>query len=90
MAAPKINPYSHVANMPAHQHAIVVPSNTVDLPELARSLLITAVGDVECNDSEGNTVIYPIANVPFLIPLLCKRVLATNTTVPANNIIRLW
>lgn len=90
MVAPKINPYSHVANMPAHRHAIVVPHNDNDLPELSRGIMITAAGNVAIHDSEGNSVIYPIVNVPFIIPILGKRVLATGTTVTAGNVIRMW
>ncbi len=88
MAAPKINPYSHVANMPAHRHADVTPDDANDLPELSRGLFIGGIGTVVCHDSEGNTATYEITNVPFIIPILSKRVLATGTD--ATLIVRMW
>ncbi len=90
MAAPKVNPFSTSASVPARRHAVVVPHDTNDLDPMARSLLILAVGDVAFHDSEGNTATYPIINVPFVVPVLAKRVLATDTTVAAGNIIALW
>lgn len=90
MTAPKINPFSHVANMPAHRHAVVTPDNDNDLPELSRGLFVGAIGDVAVQDSEGAAVTYTIAAVPFIIPLLVKRVLVTGTTVTAGNLIRMW
>lgn len=88
MAAPRINPYSPFANVPAHNHADVTPHNDNDLPELSRGLFVGGVGTVACHDSDGNTATYTITNVPFIIPLLCRRVLVTGTS--ATLIVRMW
>jgi hypothetical protein len=72
---------SNQRSAPNAQCVLVVPSDTVDLTIPANSLLITVA---------GNVAIFPVENAaataPFpvvvgqVIPVRCKRVLATGTT----------
>jgi hypothetical protein len=66
---------------PNAQMVLVAPSDTVDLTTIANGLLVTVA---------GNVAIFPVENAaataPFpvivgqVIPVRCKRVLATGTT----------
>lgn len=96
MPASRIAPLGNFANMPAHRHIAVSPDDDNDLVDqegqgiLARALFIGGAGDISIHDHEGNAVTYTIATgaVPFILPVVTRRVLQTNTN--ATNIVALW
>lgn len=63
----------------------ITTSDTAELP-LYGGLLITATGNVSVEFELGAARTIPVASVPFVLPGFVKKVRATGTTVPANNI----
>lgn len=63
----------------------VVPSNTEDFAFFARSLKCNAAGDVAVVDIDGTVAVYTV-RAGEEIPVACKRVNATGTTVAAGSI----
>lgn len=59
--------------------ALVTPSDTVDLPLEAVSLLVTVAGNLSFLTTEGVIVNMTAAPV-MVVPVRCKRVRSTGTT----------
>ena len=77
--------------------AIVVPSDTVDIPSLSTSpeqrnngcvLYVGVVGDVRVLTAGGNDVVFTAVAAGTFMPVQVLRVYSTNTT--ATNILALW
>lgn len=72
---------------PANHAAAVTPSNTADLSDASRCLVIGTAGDLKVDMVSGLTVTMP--SVPAcILPVRVTRVYATGTT--ASNITALW
>lgn len=82
--------YSHAAHDlsgPAEHAAVVTPSDTVDLVDVSRALIVGTTGDLKVTMNGGETVVLP--SVPAgVLPLRVKRVWNTGTT--ATHISAIW
>lgn len=82
MAAPE----SFVSGAPKRNAAAVVPSNTMDLPQVSL-LYVGVTGDVKVDTAFGATVTFTAHPVGYM-PVQVRRVYATGTT--ATNIVALY
>jgi len=85
------DPFSSYApglDSPADDAAAVTPSNTVDLPTVARSLYVAGTGDVRVITAKGTTVTFTAVPAGYILPVRCRRVTTTGTT--ATGIVALW
>lgn len=74
---------------PASKHAVITPSDSVDLPTRPRAIKCLAAGDVVIRDEAGTDVTYPVV-AGEVLQIRAVRVLATNTTVAAGKLIAWW
>ena len=72
---------------PPFHWAAVTPSDTVDLPVVARALWIGVSGDISVISANGETAIFKSVPVGYWLGFVA-RVTAANTT--ATNIIAVW
>jgi hypothetical protein len=72
---------------PAAHAVIAVPSDTQDLAEASRALLIGASGDLRVTTVGGETLTFPVL-AGLLLPLMVARIHATGTT--AAPVMVLW
>ena len=83
--------YHHVQFLherdPAAHAAVVTPSDTVDLANATRAILVGTGGDLKVTTVGGETVVIPAAPVGVL-PLQVTRIWATSTA--ASNLTALW
>ena len=70
---------------PAADAAAVVPSDTVDFPNVPRRLWIGGAGNVKINTAAGNAVTYTGVLAGTYLGIRASRVFATGTT--ATNIV---
>lgn len=64
---------------PARHHALIVPSDSANLPTTPRALYCAAAGTAVLRDAAGTDLSYDLAQGD-LLPLRAVRVLATGTT----------
>lgn len=75
-------PFQVTASTPATKVVAVTPSNTVDLANYAKALLVTAAGNVEIiavSDADDASVTLAVV-VGQLLPICVRRVRAAGTT----------
>lgn len=65
----------------------VTPSNDDDLQQMSRALYIGTGGDIAVKTRDGDTLTFKNLGDGSILPLRCKRVLATGTT--ATDVIAL-
>ncbi len=78
---------------PGFGSATVVPSDSVDLPQLARALAVFGAGTVTFTGADGVDDTWTFTSTtgfPQMIPVAVSRVKATGTTVAAGNIKAIW
>jgi hypothetical protein len=80
----KLNLFS---TSPADRFVAVTPSDTVNLTKTARALYIGGYGDVVAVNQSGVAVTFVGLLAGSILPVVCIRVNATNTT--ATNIVAL-
>lgn len=59
--------------------AAVTPSDTEDLPKMARSLYVGGAGAVKVDTADGSTLVFSAVPVGTLLPVAVKRVYADGT-----------
>ena len=64
---------------PGLRHLAIVPSDTVDLPDVPRVIYCLTSGTIQVMDRDGNTLPYPMTAGDRL-EFRAKRIMATNTT----------
>lgn len=71
--------FNRFAEFPRN-HVTITPNNSTDL---AREMLILCgtTGTIAVHDSNGTAITYTIDTPNSILPIICKRVLATGTTV---------
>ena len=74
-------------NAPAFHAQAVTPSDSVDLPTVARALYIGVTGNVTLVTVNNETVLFVAVPVGIL-PVMTRRVQSTGTA--ATNIVALW
>ena len=72
----------------AEHHQLITPSDSADLPQ-DMIVYCNAAGNVSVRDQHGVTLTYTV-NAGQVIPVIAKRILATNTTVAAGSLFGLW
>lgn len=72
---------------PAAHAVIAVPSDTQDLEQASRALLIGSSGDLVVTTVGGETLGFPVS-AGMVFPLMVSRVHATGTT--ATPVVVLW
>ena len=86
---PHVDPYGISYIAPGIGGAVIVPSDSADLPRVARGVKVTAAGTVAFTAEDGSSLA-----VPFLageiIPWRVKRVLATGTTTAAGSLFSIY
>jgi hypothetical protein len=85
-----IDDYSSYTTPPAgpcRNAAAVTPSDTVDLADVSRYLVVTVAGNVTVITQAGQTVAIPAA-AGMPLPVAASRVKATGTT--ATGIVAIW
>jgi hypothetical protein len=70
---------------PSGDAAAVVPSDTVDFPNVPRKLWIGGAGNVKINTAAGNAVTYTGVPAGTYLTIRASRVFATGTS--ATNIV---
>lgn len=73
--------------------AVVVPSDSIDLPEIARRILVFSAGTITFTgwDNADDTYTYSSSmSFPQTIPVLVRRVKVTGTTIVAGDIHAIW
>jgi len=73
---------------PARDAAVVTPSNSVSLTNMAKAFYVGAAGDVAVVTARGSTVVIPAVPAGVIIPLQISRVNVTGTT--ASGIVALF
>lgn len=86
MAAPGFSVQNHMS--PAEYGVAVTPSDSTDLPQVARALYVGTGGDLNIDFADGSTVLLPSVLGGVIVPVRARRVRATLTT--ASNIIALY
>lgn len=83
--------FGSAIDSPARYAEAVTPSNSADLPTVARGLYTGAGGSIAVymeGDDSGTSVVFSDAPAGAVIPIRVRRVLSTGTT--ATNIVALW
>jgi hypothetical protein len=78
----------HGLTAPAPHLALVSPSDTVDLPFVARALVIGGTGTVKVTTVGGETLILPALPDGYRLDARITRVWLTDTT--ATDIVAMW
>ncbi len=73
---------------PVRHAAVVVPSDTVNLPNGAKALWVGGAGTVKVITGGDETVTFTGVLAGTLLPIRCKRVFSTGTS--ASNIVAMW
>lgn len=78
---------SHDLSGPAEHAAVVTPSDSVDLTDVTRALIIGTSGDLKVTMQGGETLVMP--SVPAgVLPVRVTRVWSTGTV--ASHITAIW
>lgn len=88
MAEDTFDTYSASLSGPADDCAAVTPSDSTDLPTIARALYVGGGGDLVITTKVGSTVTFADVPAGSLLPVRARRVRATGTG--ATNIVALW
>lgn len=72
---------------PSDDGFYITPDDDTDLAYVTRGIYIGTSGNLAVMRKSGNTIIYPNLAAGVIHPIRCIRVLATGTTVPADQII---
>lgn len=67
----------------ARRGRLVTPSNTTDLPALAKTVVVVAPGNVSVlpiNNPDNEPIVFTGCEMGFIVPYQIRRVLATGTT----------
>lgn len=80
-----------VKNVPMFptKHLVVTPSDTVGFA-YPTSILVMAAGNVAVADEDGTVVTYLSVPAWTVLPVTVSKVMATNTTVAAGNLVALY
>lgn len=80
-----------VKNVPMYptKHAVITPSDTAGFA-YPTAVLVMATGNVACADEDGTVVTYTSVPAWTVLPITVSKVMATNTTVGAGNLIALY
>ena len=73
---------------PASRAVVVSPSDTMNLPYVARGIYVGTSGNIAILTFGGDSIVFQNVQSGSIIPVSTIRVLATNTT--ASNIVALW
>ena len=73
---------------PANGGEPVIPSDSVNLTEISRSLYIGAAGDISVEMGDGTNLTFIAVPAGMILPIQVKKVLATGTT--ATSIVAIW
>ena len=84
----KFSDYPTSLTAPARDAAVVIPSDTTDLPVLPRAFFIGQTGDVSALLPGGQSVVFRNVQGGSVLPVRAQRVNATATT--ATDIVALW
>lgn len=73
---------------PARNAVAVTPSDSTDLPNVSRAIIVGGSGNVSVNMSGSGSAVVIAMNAGSIYPIAASRVLLTGTT--ATGIVALW